>query len=186
MDSDMAAHIEGSRTDTDSVDRDTETNFNIYLITHNVEEPIEDDKEEEEADAWEEKKPKTNKVEKITWDWELCNSSKPIWIRKPNDIEQDEYDEFYKSITKDKNGPITKSHFLAEGEVTFKSPLFIPNTKASETFNSNRMATENIKLYIRCVFITDDFKNLSSPLNVECLQRNSPAVKRRLSTRPWI
>ena len=58
-------------------------------------------------------------------------------IRKPNDIDQDEYDEFYKSITKDKNGPITKSHFLAEGEVTFKSPLFIPNTKASETFNSN-------------------------------------------------
>ena len=81
---------------------------------------------------------------------------------------------------------MTKSHFLAEGEVTFKSLLFIPNTKAFETFNSNRMATENIKLYIRCVFITDDFKNLSSPLNVECLQRNSPAVKRRLSTRPWI
>ena len=79
VDNDMAAHIEGSRTDTDSVDRDTETNFNIYLITHNVEEPIKDDKEEEEADAWEEKKPKTNKVEKITWDWELCNSSKPIW-----------------------------------------------------------------------------------------------------------
>ena len=70
VDNDMAAHIEGSRTDTDSVD--------IYLSTHNVEEPIEDDKEEEEADAWEEKKPKTNKVEKITWDWELCNSSKPI------------------------------------------------------------------------------------------------------------
>ena len=89
----MAAHIEGSRTDTDSVYRDTETNFNIYLITHNVEEPIKDDKEEEEADAWEEKKPKTNKVEKITWDWELCNSSKPIWIRKPNDIEQDVYDD---------------------------------------------------------------------------------------------
>lgn len=109
VDNDMAAHIEGSRTDTDSVDRDTETNFNIYLITHNVEEPIKDDKEEEEADAWEEKKPKTNKVEKITWDWELCNSSKPIWIRKPNDIEQDEYDEFYKSITKDKNGPIKTS-----------------------------------------------------------------------------
>ena len=52
-------------TDTDSVDRDAETNFNIYLIDHNVEEPIKDDKE---VDAGEEKKPKTNKVEKITWD----------------------------------------------------------------------------------------------------------------------
>ena len=68
---------------------------------------------------------------------------------------------------------MTKSHILAEGEVTFKSLLFIPNTKASETFNSNRMATENIKLYIMDVFITDDFKNMSLPLNVsrETLQQ---------------
>merc|ERR1711936_98622 len=51
------------------------------------------------------------------------------WTRKPNEIEQEEYDEFYKSITKDKNGPMTQSHFIAEGEVTFKSLLFVPNTQ---------------------------------------------------------
>merc|ERR1739844_688831 len=112
------------------------------------------DKEEEE------KKPKTKKVDKTTWDWELCNESKPIWTRKPDDIEQGEYDEFYKSITKDKNGPMTQSHFIAEGEVTFKSLLFIPNTQASEQFNSYGKATENIKLYVRRVFITDDFKDM--------------------------
>ena len=153
-------------------------NFNIYLwgsSTQTVEEPIEDEEEEEdtedevkdedeegkvEEDTEEEKKPKTKKVEKTTWDWELCNSAKPIWTRKPEDIEQDEYDEFYKSITKDKNGPLTQSHFIAEGEVTFKSLLFIPNNQASETFNSYGKATENIKLYVRRVFITDDFKDM--------------------------
>merc|ERR1712241_560968 len=127
-------------------------NFNIYLwgsSTKTVEEPEE-----------EEKKPKTKKVEKTTWDWELCNQSKPIWTRKPDDIAQDEYDEFYKSITKDKNGPLTQSHFIAEGEVTFKSLLFIPNSQPSETFNKYGSITENIKLYVRRVFITDDFKDM--------------------------
>merc|ERR1712062_433408 len=114
----------------------------------------EEDKEEEE------KKPKTKKVEKTTWDWVLCNQSKPIWTRKPDNIEQTEYDEFYKSITKDNNGPLTQSHFIAEGEVTFKSLLFIPNTQPSETFNKYGQTGENIKLYVRRVFITDDFKDM--------------------------
>ena len=138
-------------------------NFNIYLwgsSTQTVEEPIEDDEDEVDAeeekkeddeegtveeDNEEEKKPKTKKVEKTTWDWELCNSAKPIWTRKPYDIEQDEYDEFYKSITKDKNGPMTQSHFIAEGEVTFKSLLFIPNTKASELWPLRTSLLETLK-----------------------------------------
>merc|ERR1712110_458495 len=115
---------------------------------------VEEDKEEEE------KKPKTKKVEKTTWDWELCNEAKPIWTRKPDNIEQTEYDEFYKSITKDNNGPLTQSHFIAEGEVTFKSLLFTPNSQPSETFNKYGQAGENIKLYVRRVFITDDFKDM--------------------------
>ena len=56
-------------------------------------------------------------VDKTTWDWELCNQSKPIWTRKPAEIEESEYDEFYKSITKDKSGPLTKIHFVAEGKI---------------------------------------------------------------------
>merc|ERR1712088_135864 len=156
-------------------------NFNIFLwgsSTQTVEEPIEEEEEEateepeqkeedaddegtvEEDKEEEEKKPKTKKVEKTTWDWELCNQSKPIWTRKPDDIEQTEYDEFYKSITKDNNGPITQSHFIAEGEVTFKSLLFIPNTQPSETFNKYGQTGEHIKLYVRRVFITDDFKDM--------------------------
>merc|ERR1711864_37860 len=146
-------------------------NFNIYLwgsSTTTVEEPIEEDEEEtaqededvvkdeedeegavEEEKEEEEKKPKTKKVDKTTWDWELCNQSKPIWTRKPENIEEGEYDEFYKSITKDKNGPMTQTHFIAEGEVTFKSLLFVPNTQPSESFNSYGKDGENIKLYVR-------------------------------------
>jgi len=97
---------------------------------------------------------------KTTWDWELCNESKPIWTRKPAEIEDEEYDEFYKTITKDKNGPITKTHFIAEGEVTFKSLMFIPSNQQSEEFNKYGAKKENIKLYVRRVFITDDFQDM--------------------------
>jgi len=159
-------------------------NFNIYLWgskTETVEEPIEEedeevkededevkeeDKEEDEEGAVEEekeeeeKKPKTKKVDKTTWDWELCNQSKPIWTRKPEQIEDGEYEEFYKAITKDKNGPMTQTHFIAEGEVTFKSLLFVPSKQESEQFNKYGQAQENIKLYVRRVFITDDFKDM--------------------------
>merc|ERR1712051_846166 len=159
-------------------------NFNIYLWgskTETVEEPIEEEDEEvkededevkeedkdeddegavEDDSEQEEKKPKTKKVDKTTWDWELCNEAKPIWTRKPDEIEQTEYDEVYTSITKDKNGPMTQSHFIAEGEVTFKSLLFIPNQQQSEQFNKYGQVTENIKLYVRRVFITDDFKDM--------------------------
>merc|ERR1712213_76709 len=154
-------------------------NFNIYLwgsTTKTVEEPIEEDEEEatedetkkeeddegavEEEKEEEEKKPKTKKVDKTTWDWELCNQSKPIWTRKPEQIEEGEYEEFYKAITKDKNGPMTQTHFIAEGEVTFKSLLFVPSKQESESFNKYGQAQENIKLYVRRVFITDDFKDM--------------------------
>merc|ERR1712112_252939 len=161
-------------------------NFPIYLWgskTETVDEPIDDEDEEETKDdegdvtedevkdedeegaveeekEEEEKKPKTKKVSKTTWDWELCNEAKPIWTRKPEEIEEGEYDEFYKSITKDKNGPMTQTHFIAEGEVTFKSLLFVPSSQQSESFNKYGQASENIKLYVRRVFITDDFKDM--------------------------
>merc|ERR1712227_502334 len=90
----------------------------------------------------------------------MGNQSKPIWTRKPEQIEEGEYEEFYKAITEDKNGPMTQTHFIAEGEVTFKSLLFVPSKQESESFNKYGQAQENIKLYVRRVFITDDFKDM--------------------------
>jgi heat shock protein beta len=156
-------------------------NFNIYLWsskTETVEEPIDDDTEgttetpvdkkeedslEDEAkveEEKEEKKEKTRKVEKTIWDWELINTSKPIWTRKPNEISDEEYNEFYKSITKDSSEPLAKTHFIAEGEVTFKSLLFVPKAQQTEQFNRYGTKTDNIKLYVRRVFITDDFQDI--------------------------
>merc|ERR1719322_1711448 len=145
-------------------------NFNIYMWTsktEQVDEPIDDEDEDEEPaedkkeeEEEEEKKPKTKKVSKTTWDWELVNENKPVWTRKPAEIEDDEYAEFYKSITKDSNGPLTQTHFIAEGEVTFKSLLFIPVNQPSESFNKYGQKGENIKLYVRRVFITDDFQDM--------------------------
>merc|ERR1711915_551743 len=96
------------------------------------------------------------------WGSSTKTVEEPIEDEEDEDVEEksEEYDEFYKSITKDKNGPLTQSHFIAEGEVTFKSLLFIPNTQPSETFNKYGSITENIKLYVRRVFITDDFKDM--------------------------
>merc|ERR1711976_668999 len=122
-------------------------NFSISLWaskTETVDEPIEEEEEEKpeedkpeedkpededaavEEEKEEEDKPKTKKVQKTTWDWELINSNKPIWTRKPNEIEEEEYQEFHKSITKDTADAMTHTHFVAEGEVTFKSLLFVP------------------------------------------------------------
>lgn len=88
------------------------------------------------------------------------NDSKPIWTRKPAEVDDKEYDEFYKALTKDSKEPLTKVHFVAEGEVTFKALLYIPNAQPSESFNKYGTKTDNIKLYVRRVFITDEFNDM--------------------------
>jgi heat shock protein 90kDa beta len=150
-------------------------NFPIYMWTSkSVEEevPIEeepkpekpvDEVEEEDGKVEEEvedKTPKTKKVSKTVWDWELMNNNKPIWTRKPTDVKQEEYNEFYKALTKDSTEPLTQSHFVAEGEVTFRSLLFIPKTNPAESFNKYGEKSDNIKLYVRRVFITDEFNDM--------------------------
>ncbi|KAG4073141.1 hypothetical protein HA402_002530 [Bradysia odoriphaga] len=152
-------------------------NFPIYLWTSkSVEEevPIEEESKEEttedavedgdedakvEEDA-EEDKPKTKKVTKTVWDWLVMNDNKPIWTRKPAEVTDDEYNEFYKSLTKDNSDPFTHTHFIAEGEVTFKSLLFIPKVQPSESFNKYGTKSDNIKLFVRRVFITDEFNDM--------------------------
>lgn len=152
-------------------------NFPIYMWTSKtVEEevvieeevtekpPTEDETDDDDAkveeEAEPEKAPKTKKVSKTVYDWELMNDSKPIWTRKPTEVSQEEYTEFYKSLTKDTAEPLTQTHFIAEGEVTFKSLLFIPKVQPSESFNKYGTKSDNIKLYVRRVFITDEFNDM--------------------------
>lgn len=158
-------------------------NYPIYLWssrTEEVEEPLEEEEEKKEEpvkkedteedskdsddakveEEKEESKPKTKKVQKTVWEWQLVNTAKPLWTRKPSEIGDDEYNEFYKSITKDHQDPLAKVHFVAEGEVTFKSLLFIPKVQPSESFNRYGAKTDHIKLYVRRVFITDSFQDM--------------------------
>ncbi|XGW29060.1 hypothetical protein V3C99_008676 [Haemonchus contortus] len=142
-------------------------NFSIFLWQSKTEmvevptEPIEEDGKKEDGAVEEEKEEKkTKKIEKTTWDWERVNNVKPIWMRKPSQVEQEEYDEFYKSITKDYDKPLTHVHFSAEGEVSFRSILYVPKTSPSDMFQNYGKVVENIKLYVRRVFITDDFADM--------------------------
>lgn len=68
---------------------------------------------------------------------------------RPADIEDSEYEEFYKSLTKDYDSPLAKVHFVAEGEVTFKSVLFVSKTQHQDSFNKYGKKTDNIK--VRCL-----------------------------------
>lgn len=137
----------------------------VPLSTKTEAKPEEKKAEEEDEDAKveeekEESKAKTKKVEKTVWEWKLVNTAKPIWQRKVKDISDAEYSQFYKSITKDSQEPLARSHFVAEGEVTFKSLLFVPKVQPNESFNKYGTKTDAIKLYVRRVFITDDFQDL--------------------------
>merc|ERR1719197_1982299 len=134
-------------------------NFPIYLWgSKQVEAEDEEGKVEDEE---EEEKPKTQKVTKTVWDWELINSTKPIWQRKTSEIEEEEYEAFYQAIAKDSTTPMTKTHFSAEGEVSFKAILFVPKAAERDMFNDyGQKRTDNIKMYVRRVFITDDFTDM--------------------------
>lgn len=128
-----------------------------------TEDKSEEEEEEEEdvkVEESSEDEKKTKKVDKTVWDWELLNESKPIWTMKPSEVDDKEYNEFYKTLTKDTQDPLAKIHFVAEGEVTFKSLLFIPKVQPSDSFNRYGTKADNIKLYVRRVFITDKFTDM--------------------------
>ncbi|KAL2747306.1 endoplasmin [Vespula maculifrons] len=127
-----------------------------------TEDKSEEEEEEEDVKVEEssEDEKKTKKVDKTVWDWELLNESKPIWTMKPSEVDDKEYNEFYRTLTKDTQDPLAKIHFVAEGEVTFKSLLFIPKVQPSDSFNRYGTKADNIKLYVRRVFITDKFTDM--------------------------
>ncbi|KAL6538841.1 hypothetical protein OROMI_025167 [Orobanche minor] len=116
----------------------------------------EEPKEGEEVPEGEKKKTKKTKTEKY-WDWELANETKPIWMRNPKEVEKDQYQEFYKKTFSEFLDPLTYTHFTTEGEVDFRSVLYIPGMAPLNNEEVVSQKTKNIRLYVKRVFISDDF-----------------------------
>merc|ERR1711976_840017 len=114
---------------------------------------------------------------------------KAIWLRSKEDVTEEEYNEFYKGISKDYLDPLAYTHFNAEGEIEFKSILFLPKKAPFDMMDNYWTKRSEVKLYVRRVLVAEKFEELlprylnfvrgvvdsdDSPLNVsrEQLQQN--------------
>jgi HSP90 family molecular chaperone len=171
---------------------------------------------DEEADK-EEEAPTTKMIWATESDWEQLNTQNAIWLRNPSDVTAEEYEKFYKAISKvstlrasaccvanmraricpplyctacgcrpavwlhvttfetslsitailtrvsvlqNVDSPQSHSHFKAEGDVEFRAVLFIPGAAPPDYMDNYYQKKNNIKLYVRRVFISDDFEDL--------------------------
>merc|ERR1712000_415328 len=146
--------------------------FPIYVkvkkeVEADAEEDDDDDDEEEEKDDVEtsddeekEEEEKKKPTKKTVYEWEQVNTQKAIWLRAKEDVTEEEYNEFYKGISKDYLDPLAYTHFNAEGEIEFKSILFLPKKAPFDMMDNYWTKRSEVKLYVRRVLVAEKFEEL--------------------------
>jgi len=172
---DMLEYLEERRL-KDLVKRHSEfIGFPIQLWTEKTEErEVTDDDDDEDDDDEEgdepkvedvdeetEKTKKTKKIKEVTHEWDHLNGQKPIWMRRSDEVSHEEYASFYKALTNDWEEHMSVKHFAVEGQLEFRAVLFTPKRAPFDMFEGGaKKKNNNIRLYVRRVFIMDDCTDL--------------------------
>merc|ERR1711988_1422557 len=176
---DMKEYLEERRL-KDLVKKHSEfIGFPIKLyVEKTTEKEVSDDEEEEEEeeesedgpkiedvteddDGKEKKEKKAKKIKEVTHEWDHLNGQKPIWMRKSDEVTAEEYGAFYKALSNDWEDHAAVEHFSVEGQLEFRSLLFVPRRAPFDMFEGgNKKKANAIKLYVRRVFIMDNCEDL--------------------------